>query len=153
MGLALRLLCARQSIFGDELFTFEVATRDGLGDVLEGVRSPLEITPPLFFAFAWASAKLGDPTFMLRFPSLVAGVALIPLVYALGTRTVGERAALAGAALAALSPLAVFFSAEARAYMLTAVLVYASTLALLNALEGRGRGWWAVFGGCAAGSL
>jgi 4-amino-4-deoxy-L-arabinose transferase-like glycosyltransferase len=90
---------------------------------------------------------------MLRLPSLVAGVALVPLVYALGIRTVGRSAALAGAALAAVSPLAVFFSAEARAYMLMAFLVCASTLALLNALDGRGRGWWAVFAACAAGSL
>jgi len=152
-GLLLRVVCARQSIFGDELFTYEIATRPGLGDVLDGVRSPLEITPPLFFVLAWASAQLGDPTFLLRLPSLVAGVALIPLVYALGIRTVGERAALLGAALAALSPLAVFFSAEARAYMLTAFLVCASTLVLLNALENRGRGWWALFAACAAAAL
>jgi Dolichyl-phosphate-mannose-protein mannosyltransferase len=152
-GLGLRVVCARQSIFGDELFTYEVATRDTLGDVLDGVRSPLEITPPLFFVLAWASAKVTDPTFMLRLPSLVAGVALIPLVYALGVRTVGRHAALVGAALMALAPFAVLYSAEARAYALAAVLACGSTLALLNALDGRGRGWWAGFAVLAAGAL
>ena len=152
-ALVLRLICARQSIYGDELFSYELATRSGLDDVLDGVRGPLEITPPLFFVLAWASSKLGDPTFTLRLPSLLAGVALVPLVYALGTRTVGRRAALWRAALAALSPLAVFFSAEARAYMLMAFLVCASTLTLLLALDGRGRGWWALFACCVAGAL
>jgi hypothetical protein len=151
-GLLVRLVCARQSIFGDELFTYEVATRPGLGDVLDGVRSPLEITPPLYFVLAWAAAKIADPTFMLRLPSLLAGVALIPLVYSLGVRTVGRNAALAGASLAAIAPLAVFYSAEARAYMVMAFLVTASTWALLEALRGR-RVWWVVFVATAAGAL
>ncbi len=152
-GLALRVVCARQSIFGDELFTFEVATRESLGDVLDGVRGPLEITPPLFFALAWASAKVADPTFMVRLPSLVAGAALIPLVYTLGVRTVGRTAAMAGAALMALAPFAVFYSAEARAYTLAAFFACASTLALLNAIDGRGRGWWAAFAALVAAAL
>jgi Dolichyl-phosphate-mannose-protein mannosyltransferase len=152
-GLLLRLICARQSIFGDELFTYEVATRPGLGGVIDGVRSPLEITPPLYFVLAWASAKVADPTFMLRLPSLLAGVALIPLVYSLGTRTVGRRAALAGASLAAIGPLAVFYSAEARAYMVMAFLVAASTWALLEALRDGRRAWWVAFVAAAAGAL
>jgi hypothetical protein len=152
-GLLLRVVCARQSVFGDELFTFEVATRGSLGDVLDGVRSPLEITPPLFFALAWASAKIADPTFMLRLPSLVAGVALIPLLYALGVRTVGRTAALAGAALMALAPFAVFYSAEARAYTLATFFACASTLVLLIALERRGRGWWVFFAALVAAAM
>jgi hypothetical protein len=152
-GLILRLVCARQSIFGDELFTYEVATRPGLGDVMDGVRSPLEITPPLYFVLAWAAAKVADPTFMLRLPSLLAGVALIPLVYALGLRTVGRRAALAGAALSAIAPLAVFYSAEARAYMVMAFLVTASTWALLEALRSKRSAWWVAFALAAAGAL
>ena len=65
----------------------------------------------------------------LRAPSLIAGLALIPLVYAIGARTVSHRAACIGAALTALSPLHLYFSQEARMYMplawLAAVVLFA----------------------------
>src|SRR5262249_55246017 len=80
VALVLRLAAFRGSFFGDELFTYEVATRRGLSDVLAGVRSDLEITPPLFFFIAWAFQKLGDPLVWLRVPSLLAGVATVPFV-------------------------------------------------------------------------
>jgi len=63
LALLLRFLAARQSLGGDELFSLEVAFRPTLGDVLDGVRGPLEITPPGYFVFAWAFSKLGDPTY------------------------------------------------------------------------------------------
>ncbi len=52
-------------------------------------------------------------------------------------RTVGRRAALVAAALTALSPFLIFYSAEARGYELMIALVLVSTLALLRAVEQR----------------
>ena len=78
-------------------------------------------------------------------PSLLAGVATVPLVYVLGARTVGRAAGLAGAALLALSPFAIFYASEARAYALMTLIVVLSTLALLRALETNERRWWAAF--------
>ena len=144
-GLLLRAAGLDETVVGDELFTFEVSTRPGLDDAVSGVASDLEISPPLYFVAAWAAAKLGDPNTWLRVPSFVAGVATIPAVYALGLRTVGRAAALAGAALLALSPFAVFYSAEARPYSLTVLFVVLSTLALLIALDSGRRLHWALF--------
>jgi mannosyltransferase len=152
VGLVLRAVLMGQSLLGDELFTFEVATRDGLRDVLAGVRSDLEVTPPLHFVAAWASAKVGDPRLWLRIPSLIAGTAAIPLVYALGRSALGRGPALLAAALMALSPFAIFYSVEARAYGLLMALLTGSTLALLGAVRGD-RLWLVVYGVLACAAL
>ena len=46
LALALRLPGLGQSLYGDELFTYELAIRPSLGDALAGVRSSLEVSPP-----------------------------------------------------------------------------------------------------------
>ncbi len=140
-------------MFGDELFTYEIATRPGFGDMLGGVTGPLEISPPLYFALAWVCAKLGDPHVWIRVPALVAGVALVPAAYALGMRTVGRAAALIGAGLVALSPFAVYYSSEARAYSLATLLVVLAALALLAALDRSGWARWALFALAACAAL
>ena len=73
---------------------------------------------PLYFVALklWIDVA-GASEAALRAPSLIASIALIPLVYALGLRTVSRRAACIGAALAALSPLDLYFAQEARMYM------------------------------------
>jgi mannosyltransferase len=145
LALAVRLAGLDESVFGDELFTYEIASRPGFGDMLDGVSGPLEISPPLYFVFAWLAAKVGDPQAWIRVPALVAGVATIPAAYALGVRTVGRTAALVGAVLLALSPFAVFYSTEARAYSLATLFVVLSALALLAALERGGWTRWGLF--------
>ncbi len=153
LALLLRFLAARQSLGGDELFSLEVAFRPTLGDVIDGVRGPLEITPPGFFVFAWAFSKLGDPTYWLKAPSVLAGALTVPVIYAIGARTVGRWAGVIGGVLFAISPYAVFYGSEARAYALTGLCVALSTLVLLIALE-RGRWpWWVAFGAAVAASM
>jgi hypothetical protein len=145
VGLVLRLRGLSESLYGDEIFTFEITTDSGLGTVLDGVRSDLEITPPLYFVAAWLTQHLGDPMVWLRAPALVAGVATIPLVYLLGARTVGRRAAVLGASFFALSPLATYYATEARAYSVATLFVVLSGLALLRAVESDGWRWWGGF--------
>jgi Dolichyl-phosphate-mannose-protein mannosyltransferase len=153
LALLLRLPGLGDSVFGDELFTYELATRPGFGDMLHGVTGPLEISPPLYFAFAWVCAKLGDPHVWIRVPSLVAGVALVPATYALGVRTLGRTAALVGATLLALSPFAIFYSTEARAYTLATLFVLLAALALLAATEHGGWRRWGLFALAACAAL
>jgi mannosyltransferase len=153
LALVLRVLAARQSLGGDELFSLEVAARPGLGGVLDGVRGPLEITPPGYFVVAWAFAKLGDPTYWLKAPSVLAGTLTVPVAYVIGVRTVGRWAGVAGAALLAISPYAIFYGSEARAYALTGLAVAVATLLLLVALERRRWGWWVAFAAAVAASM
>src|SRR4051794_20960903 len=148
LALALRLLAARQSLGGDELFSLEVAARSGLGDVLDGVRGPLEITPPGYFVLGWAVAKLGDPTYWLKAPSVLAGTLTVPVAYAIGARTVGRWAGVVGAGLLAITPYAVFYGSEARAYALTGLAVAGGGLGRPVAPASRRGGVW---GGVSAG--
>jgi Dolichyl-phosphate-mannose-protein mannosyltransferase len=153
-ALLLRVAAIDTALFGDELFTWAGARRDSLREVLDFVRrSGDELNPPLFALLAWLTGKLGDPTVTLRLPSLVAGTVTVPLVYALGARTVDRRAGLIGAMLFAISPFAVFYGSEARAYALLACLVALSSVALLNALEARSPRWWVVFAAASLGAL
>jgi hypothetical protein len=151
LALALRIPGLRQSLFGDELFTYYV-TESGLGAVFDRM-SEVESNPPLFYLLAWVARRIGDPDVWIRLPSLVAGIGLIPLVGVLGARLAGRAAGLTAAALIAASPFAVFFATEARAYALLMFLVALSTLALLNAVERRSRRWWVVFAAAGAAAL
>ena len=90
---------------------------------------------------------------MSRLPSLLAGTATIPLVFLVGDRTVGRRAALVAAALVALSPFMTYYSAEARGYQVMILCTLVSTLALLLVAEGRSRAWWVVYAFAAAGAM
>ena len=134
------------SLFGDELFLYSIVHNRSLGDVLSQVRET-EKTPPLGFVLAWLFDHPGDVTVSLRVPSLLAGVATVPLVYLLGLRTTGRGAGLLAAAWFALDPFQIFYATETRSYAQAAALVVASTLGLLAALQPgpHRRAWWVLY--------
>lgn len=142
VGLLLRWAAMDESFYGDELFTYEIATKESLSQVLDLVRSDIEISPPLFFVAAWTLGHLGDPFVWLRMASLAAGTVVIVLTYFLGARCVSRPAGLVAAALMSLSPMGIFYSTEARAYSLMLMLVLASTLTLLRGLDRSRWPWW-----------
>ncbi len=134
-----------QSLFGDELWAYVSATQSDLSGALDGVRGGEELTPPLFTLLSWTSARLGDPTVLIRLPSMLAGIALIPTIFELGRRAFDSRVGLVAALIATLNPFLIWYSVEARAYSLVALLVALSTLSLLIALEHRELRWWAAY--------
>jgi Dolichyl-phosphate-mannose-protein mannosyltransferase len=153
VGTALRLVVAREAVFGDELSTFWIVTTHGLDGVVSVVHGNAEITPPLYFILSWLTTRIDTAPELLRAPSLLAGAAAIPLTFLLGLRTVGLRAALVAAALAALAPFMIFYSAEGRAYEVVIILALLSTLAMLAAIEdGRAR-WWVAYGACSCAAV
>lgn len=145
VGAALRLVSMGDSLFGDEISTFFVIHQHGFAETLDLVQGPHEATPPLHFLLVWLLTRLGESPEIMRIPSLIAGVAAIPLTYLLGMRTVGRGPALVGTALVTLSPGLIFYSTEARAYGLEVTLVLASSLALLAALRSSSFGRWALY--------
>jgi uncharacterized membrane protein len=151
-GCALRAAALGQSLLGDELFTYDVATRGSIGDVFHAINQT-ELNPPLYFLLAWLAAKVGDPLLWIRLPSFLAATAAIPMVWLVGRRTVGRVPALLGTALYALAPFAVYYGSEARAYSLLTLLALVSTYALLRALESGSRWWWAAFAAATAGVM
>jgi mannosyltransferase len=150
VGLVLRLAAIGQGLDGDEFFTYTQTVDRPLEDVLGADQ---ENNPPLFYMLAWAAAKLGDPTVWIRLPSLVLGAASIPVVYALGVRSVGRAPGLVGAAVVALSPFAAFYGVEARGYAALVFFSALATLSLLTALDTGRRLWWALYALASAGVL
>jgi 4-amino-4-deoxy-L-arabinose transferase-like glycosyltransferase len=129
LAAALRLATlTEQGFWYDEAFTPVHVLHAGLGATLKSLVHS-ENTPPLWYLLAWADARvLGDGALALRLPSALAGIATVPVVWAIGSELSGRRAALIGAALVAVNPLFVWYSQEARAYGL---FVFFAALAML----------------------
>ena len=157
-GAVLRVLLARQSVFADELSTYWISVRHSLGGVLSLLYSSgriqhAEITPPLSFLASWLTTRIGSSPELLRIPALLAGTATIPVIYVLGSRTVGRRAALLAAALTAFAPFMIYYSAEARAYGLLMLFVTGAVLSMLLAVQTARRRYWVLFAVCSAAAF
>lgn len=122
LGFLVRVVHLRGSLWVDEMYSVNVAGRSWAG-----VLADRDQTPPLFVLIlhAWM-AVAGSSDVAVRIPSLAAGVATVPLVYAIARRTVPVRSALATTTLAALALYPIILSQEARAY---SILTLASTAA------------------------
>jgi 4-amino-4-deoxy-L-arabinose transferase-like glycosyltransferase len=128
-----------QSLDADEGFTAEIA-RKSFGAAMSQIPHT-ESTPPLYYALVWLWTKLfGTTEWGLRSLSALAGTALVPVVYAIGTALKSRRTGLIAAAFVAVSPLLVWYSQEARAYSLYVLL---AAVAFLFLVRGRA-GWWAL---------
>jgi 4-amino-4-deoxy-L-arabinose transferase-like glycosyltransferase len=135
-----------QSIWFDEAATWQL-TRLSFGDMLSALPHR-ESNPPLFYMLEWLVTRaFGDGEVALRLISAIAGTLLVWVAYGIGNRIGGRRVALATAALAAVNPLLVWFSQEARSYELVALLSAGSLLLFLRALDDdrpRTLAWWAL---------
>jgi 4-amino-4-deoxy-L-arabinose transferase-like glycosyltransferase len=137
---------AHQSFWFDEAQAAHEMQRS-FGGML-ALWSSNEPNPPLFFVIAWPWAKLfGTGEAGLRSLSAVAGVLTVPITWLAGRELISSRAGLVGAALATFSPFMIWYSQEAREYMLLTMLCAASIwrfARVLRAPSSRNLGWWAV---------
>jgi uncharacterized membrane protein len=136
---ALRFLTlGSQSYHHDEIVTASRILRDGFWHAMSAVGFS-ESAPPLYYALAWAWTQLtGTGEFGLRAISAIAGVAMVPVAFLLGAELRDRRAGVAAAALVAVNPMLLWYSQEARAYALFALLTALSALYFMRALD-RGR--------------
>ena len=146
-GAALRFATiAHQSYWYDEATTVRELHRS-FGGLLSAVANQ-ESTPPLYYVLAWVWVKVfGTGEAGLRSLSALAGVGLIPVTYLCARALVSKATGLLAAALTALSPFLIWYSQEARAYMLLALLCGLSFLFFIRALRQpstRNLGWWAA---------
>ncbi|MFL5817930.1 MAG: glycosyltransferase family 39 protein [Conexibacter sp.] len=149
LAAALRLpFLATQSLWFDETYTVHVVQAGSLGQLWHRIGAS-ESTPPLFYLLTWAWTKLvgSDGAAAVRTVSALAIVASVPVAYAAMWRLVGRRAALATAALVAVSPLLGWYALDARAYgllVLTGLLSVWAFSAVLEAPSARRLLMWAL---------
>jgi mannosyltransferase len=134
-----------QSFWVDETVTHRLIDKSFpamLGAVAHG-----ESTPPLYYALAWVWSRVaGSGDVSLRALSALTGTLTIPVVFAAARQLVSTRTGVIAAALAAVSPLLVWYSQEARGYALFTFLTALSLLFFARALEAPSTanlGWWA----------
>jgi hypothetical protein len=146
LAAALRLsTLTLQSFWYDEAFTPVHVLHAGLGATLHSIVHS-ENTPPLWYLLAWVDVRLfGDGALALRLPSALAGIATVPVVWALGKELAGRRVALIGAGIVAVNPLFVWYSQEARAYGLFVLMSALAMLCFVRALHEPARGRIAAF--------
>jgi len=161
-GALLRLaFLARQSIGYDEDFTALVLhqTPGHMMDILSH-----DSAAPLFYllaglvtgiANAAGLASFGGPggPVALRLVPAAAGIALIPLIAALGRRIGGNSSGLWAAAFTAFAPATVWLSGFARMYGLAAALTVAASLLMWRAVERPTIGRWAAYSLVAAAAV
>jgi 4-amino-4-deoxy-L-arabinose transferase-like glycosyltransferase len=111
-----------QSYHHDEIVTASRILRDGFWHAMDAVGFS-ESAPPLYYAVAWLWTQVtGTGEFGLRSVSALAGVATVPVAFLLGAELRGRRTGIVAAALVAVNPMLVWYSQEARAYALFALL-------------------------------
>ena len=142
----------QQSYWYDEAVTVGLIRMD-FGDMLDRIPDS-ESTPPLYYMLAWLWAELfGTGEVGLRSLSALLGTAFVPVAYLIGARAASVRVGLVAAVLAALNPLLVWYSQEARVYSLLVLVSGLSFLFFIKLLTGDPRRrtlvLWAVISGVA----
>jgi O-antigen/teichoic acid export membrane protein len=103
-----------------------------------------DVHPPLHHAILWVTVRLfGTSEFAVRLPSLIAGVALVPVMYWVGSVIYDRRTGWIAAVLTTIAPFCVWYSQEARMYAQFMLLAAVAVGAQVQAVR---RGRWYDWG-------
>ncbi len=124
LAAAIRLLAlGRESLWLDEVISVWQVQRS-LPEMMRFVA--VDIHPPLYYLLlhgwlaVWSLPPAGGEA-LVRFPSALASLFSLPVIYLAGRRLGGSAVGLAAAALLAVFPLDVWYAREARMYSLAAL--------------------------------
>ena len=135
---ALRLRELDTSLWLDEILTHH-------GSSGSFVDSLTHRTYPLYYALANLCLGFSDTEFALRFPSFIAGLLTLPVVYFLGKVCVGRAGGLLATLLLCLSVYHIRYSQEARYYAIVMLGGVLMTYFLHRCVTRGGRRNWAAF--------
>jgi mannosyltransferase len=139
-GLTVLAAILRFSTLDVQSFWFDEAVTVGLvkssfGHMLSSIGGS-ESTPPLYYVIAWVWTRVfGHGEVGLRSLSALAGTAFVPVAYAAAAELSSRRTAFVIAALAAVSPLLIWYSQEARSYSLLVLFAGLSFLFFVRQLR------------------
>jgi mannosyltransferase len=134
IGAVIRTPGLFQMLWYDEAFTAMLA-RLPVGEMIKATLQ--DVHPPTYYFLPLLSSRIfGWNEIALRLPSFVLGLFAIYLSYRLAASFFDHRIGLVTAGLMAFNPMMVYYSSEARMYMLLTVAVL---LACVGVVEHR---WW-----------
>lgn len=139
LGAVLRLYgIGAQSLWIDEMLTLRagnIGGQLGLREALSNIQGPLHTV-----LIHWL-ARISASEWLLRLPSALAGILLIPVIYHLARELSGRRAGLFAAAITTVSPFSIWYSQEVRNYAFVMLFSAASSLLAWRILTGVRRRW------------
>jgi 4-amino-4-deoxy-L-arabinose transferase-like glycosyltransferase len=150
LGAALRLFhLDTQELWLDEALQLRMATTERLGEALR-----LEYSPPLGYLLwrGWVGA-FGESEIAMRSLAAIFGILFVPAAIAAGRAILSPAAGLWAGAVAATSPLHVYYSQEARAYSLLCLAILLAHGTLWRALARPRPAAWAAFAASAGLAL
>ena len=103
-----------------------------------------DYNPPIFYLAAHLAVLIGGASaVMVRIPSFISGVLLIPMVYLIGLEIEDKQLGLLCAGFTAILYSAVYFSDYARAFMMVSFVFAITILAFIRILKGKNE--WIIF--------
>ncbi len=117
-----------QSFWIDEILTIGSYTSPG-GGIPYGVKLLWDVHGPLYSLMMHFWSSVSSSEAWLRAPGAAAGVVTVLLMYYWLRRESGEKTALTGALLMAVSPFNIYYSQELRFYSLLTMFVVLSLIA------------------------
>ncbi len=148
-GLVFRVAELNNPVTYDEAYTYVGFAAHGLWAALSDYSLPNNhILHTILVVFS--TGLFGNAPWALRLPAMLAGLALIPAMYALGKRLYSPQTGLLAGALAAWLPVLIRYSTEARGYTLLALLVLLAILLAYELIRSNRLLHWALLSVCVA---
>src|SRR3972149_8754481 len=135
IALVIRFISLNQSLWLDEAINVNAARALEFKSLFFDY-SLSDFHPPLYHLILRGWILLfGSSEISVRLPSVILGVATVFITYLIGKKLFENKTALIGATLLATSPLHIYYSQEARMYMLAAFLTSLSVYFFISILK------------------
>lgn len=135
ISFVLRCISINQSLWLDEAINVNNATNLSLKSLTLNYALS-DFHPPLYhYVLNLAITVFGNSEIAVRMPSVIFGVITVYLTYLIAKKLFNQKTALIAATLMATSPLAIYYSQEARMYALAAAAASASVYFFISILE------------------
>lgn len=149
LGAILRVVGLNLPVSYDEAYTYIAFARQDVWGILSDYSLPNNhILNSLLIKLS--VSLLGNHPWSMRIPAFMAGVAAIPLVYALGKRLFNRETALTASALVAWLPAIIRYDTAARGYSLVSFFTLLAWLMGWLALKKNDWRYWLGFSGSVA---
>jgi len=119
----IRLIGLNQSLWLDEATTAQTVKHFSFFDIVT-VFTPTDFHPPVYYLFmkVWISL-FGFSEIAIRFPSVIFSLVAGWIIYLIGRKNRSEKVGVVAACLFLFNPLIVYYSQEARMYMMAVCLI------------------------------